>query len=146
MPMASDFELHAEPLQLMCYIKVIKHGGVHRIMINEYATSFIFKGLQPIHRFFRYESRSHSHIRTAVAAYESPTLMLERETFVTKHFHKGIASALRPVCIVIALNNIIWKPQRIQHTLGDTDFFVSSEVSQIAPEYDEIQRIVSVYI
>ena len=139
--MSSDTEPHPEALELLGDIEVIQDRRIHRIMIYENAPALIFKRAEPLHSLLRHKSRSHTHIRAAVAAYKTPSLLGERKVLIAKDFQESIAAAFRPVCIMIALHNKIWDTKRIHHTLGYTDFLICSEIRDIASEKHEVQRV-----
>ena len=65
---------------------------------------------------------------------------------ISEDFQEGIASALGPVRIMIALNHIIWEFQSIHHALGQCDFLVGSEIGNVTSEKDEIKGVIPVHI
>ena len=144
--MSSDTEPHPEALELLGDIEIIQDRRIHRIMIYENAPALIFKRVEPLHSLLRHKSRSHTHIRTAVAAYKTPSFLDERKVLIAKHFQESIAAAFRPVGIVIALHHIIRHTQRIHHAFGDSDLLIGTEIRDIASEKHEIQRVRLVYI
>ena len=94
MPMSAYLETHIESLELLGDIEIVEHGRVHRIMVYEYALPFLVQRLQPFHSLARSQSGSHTHIRSAVTAYESPTVLFKVEMFITEDLQKGVATAL----------------------------------------------------
>ena len=115
-------------------------------MVYKYALSVLVQRLQPFHSLARSQSGSHTHIRSAVTAYESPTVLLEVEMLVTEDLQKGIATTFRPVRVMITLNHIVRKFQSIHHALGQCYFLIGSEIRDITSEKHKVQRILMVYI
>ena len=108
-------------------------------MIDEYGLFARFLLREPFHCLPGNQARSHSHVRTAVAADESPASCPEKEMLVSENFLECAAAALRPVGVVIALNHVDGPADGVSHRLRQADFIIGAEIGDISSEDYEIQ-------
>ena len=139
MQMATDYHPGIQPLEFPCHVEIVQDRRIHRIMIDEYGLFARFLFREPFHSLARNQARSHSHVRTAVAADETPATCPEKKVLISEDILECPASALRPVGIVIALNYVNGPADGVSHRLGKTDFVIRAEIGDIPSEDYEIQ-------
>ena len=145
-PMAADLETGAYPLELAGHIEVVQHRCVLRIVVDKDRLFTWFEFFQPFHAFLRDQRRGHPHVRTAVAADETPPFALELVVLVTEHLEEGVAAALGPFGVMVSGHDIVLVPERIKHLLDSRDLLVGPEIRDVTSDQHEVQTVQSVDI
>ena len=146
MPMTADFELDADPFQFFRNIKIIQDRGILGIMVEEDTLFTTFERTEPFHALLGDQSGSHPHIRPAVAAKEPPPFFFKFEMLITEYLFEGIASAFRPLGIVVSGYDIVSDAEGVENRFDRSNLFIGTEVRDISAENDEIKGILPVDI
>ncbi len=146
MPVSPDDEPGADPFQFTGHIEVVEHRRVQRIVVDKDRLLAGRELLEPLQAFLREQGGSHPHVGPAVAAYEPPPLAVKREAFIPEDIPKGVATAFRPLGIMVSGHDIILASQGIQHFLDSGDLLIGTEFGEVAPHQHKIQIVPGIEI
>ena len=138
MPVTADQQLDVALFDGVHQLEIIEDRGVLRIVVDQddglFPRQGAREGIEPHQALMGNQGRRHPHVRAAVAAQELDAARLEFEMLIAEDLGKGIATTLRPFCIVIAGHEPVGVFQRIEHRLGHRKLSVCTEIGDVPAE------------